>query len=311
MNSKTTAKDFFMHVAVIVLLYAGVVALLNILFSVINVAFPQVNQSFYYSPSISFPVATLIVVFPLFVYFSNLIRKSYVQDPSKKEYAVRKWLLYITLFIAGGVLAGDLITLIYFFLDGQELTTGFLLKVLSVLVVAGSVLGYFVDDLKDNLTKSRRNIWRLIAIVLVLGSIILGFVVLGTPQSQRQARYDNQRISDLQNIQWQIVNYWQQKERLPDRIGDLEDSISGFVLPSDPETDAPYEYIKTGNLNFELCAEFNRDSEEIKFGQPRIAHPEFGGKLDENWQHSAGRVCFERDIDPELHSIERVEVIKR
>src|SRR3989338_2777850 len=212
MNTKITAKDFFLHIAVIALLYAGTIALLNILFNVINVAFPQVTQYYYYdSASISLPVATLVVVFPLFLFLSNLLRKGYLEDPSRKDYPVRKWLVYITLFIAGGVLAGDLVFLIYYFLDGQELTTAFLLKILSVLVVAGAIFGYYLDDLKDRLTSGRRNIWRVVAAVLVIGSIVAGFSVLGTPATQRAYRYDSQKVSDLQNIQWQIVNYWQQK----------------------------------------------------------------------------------------------------
>src|SRR3989338_4317178 len=183
MNTKITAKDFFLHIAVIALLYAVTVALLNILFRVVNVAFPQVTSYGHYgSSSISLPVATLIVVFPLFLFLSNMIRKGYAADPSLKEYPVRKWLMYITIFIAGAVLAGDLVPLIYFFLDGQEMTTAFILKIFSVLVIAGAVLGYYVDDLKDRLTDTRRHVWMAVALVLVLGSIVVGFGVLGTPK---------------------------------------------------------------------------------------------------------------------------------
>ena len=303
MNTKTTAKDFFLHIAVIALLYAGTVALLNILFRVINVAFPQVSQYGYYgSNSISFPVATLIVVFPLFLFLANVLHKSYVSDPSKKEYAVRKWLIYITLFIAGGVLAGDLVTLIYYFLDGQELTTAFLLKILSVLVVAGAIFGYYLDDLKDRLTGSRRNIWRVVAIVLVVGSIIAGFSVLGTPQTQRKLRYDAQKVSDLQNIQWQIVNYWQQKGVLPTALQELEDPISGFTIPLDPQTDKLYEYKKTSTLSFNLCADFNKPL-ATGTSLTRMAYPEPMGKPGDTWQHESGRQCFERTIDPELYPV--------
>src|SRR3989344_1729942 len=195
---KITAKDFFLHIAVVALLYAGTIALLNILFRVINVVFPQVNQYNYYgSSSISLPVATLIVVFPLFLFLANVLRKGYVNEPSLKEYPVRKWLIYITLFIAGIVLAGDLVVLIYYFLDGQELTAAFLLKILSVLVVTGAIFGYYMDDLKDRLTGSRRNVWRVVAAALVVGSIVAGFSVLGTPARQRMLRYDSQKGSDL------------------------------------------------------------------------------------------------------------------
>src|SRR3989344_1697362 len=304
MNTKITAKDFFLHIAVIALLYTGTVALLNILFNVINAAFPQITQySYYATSSISLPVATLVVVFPLFLFLANLLRKGYAEDPSRKEYSVRKWLIYITIFIAGGVLAGDLVTLIYYFLDGQEMTTAFLLKILSVIVVAGCIFGYYLDDLKDRLTGTRRNIWRVVATVLVIGSIVSGFSVLGTPSSQRMLRYDSQKVSDLQSIQWQLVNYWQQKGTLPTTLVELQDPISGFIIPVDPQTKASYEYKKTGTLSFDLCAEFNKQAQIVNGSVARIAYPEPMGKLNESWQHEAGRQCFERTIDPELYPV--------
>jgi len=310
MTGKITAKDFFLHISVIALLYVGTVALLNILFRVINVAFPQVTQYGYYdSASISLPVATLIVVFPLFLFLANLLHKGYKEDPSRKEYPVRKWLIYITLFIAGAVLAGDLVTLIYFFLDGQEMTAAFLLKVLSVLLVIGAIFSYYLDDLKERLTDARRNMWRILAAILVIGSIVLGFSVLGTPQNQRMLRYDSQKVSDLQNIQWQIVNYWQQKGELPESLGEVEDPISGFMVPVDPQTNDPYGYERTDILSFNLCAEFNKESQIINGSMPRmpqIAYPEPMGKsgsIGDSWQHEAGHKCFSRTIDPELYPV--------
>lgn len=306
MNTKITAKDFFLHIAVIFLLYSGTVALLNILFNVINVAFPQVNQVGYYSStSISLPVATLIVVFPLFLFLVNVLHKSYQIDSSRKDYPVRKGLIYLTIFIAGGVLAGDLVTLIYFFLDGQDMTTAFLLKILSVLVVIGSVFGYYLDDLKDRLTGFRRNVWRGVAVVLVLGSIITGFSVLGSPQTQRMYRYDSQKVSDLQSIQWQIVNYWQQKGMIPVTLEQLQDPISGFTVPTDPQTKMSYEYKKTSALSFDLCAEFNKVSQSSTDTMARVVYPEPINKLTYSWLHETGRQCFSRSIDPQLYPIKK------
>lgn len=298
---KTTAKDFFLHIAKIALLYTGVIALLNLLFVIINVAFPQVNgyYGFYGQSSISFQVATLIVVFPIFLVLSNIIQKSYIETPEKKEYAVRKWLIYITLFVAGAVLAGDLITLIYYFLDGRELTAGFILKVVAFFVVAGSVFMYELDDLKERLTGNRRNIWKIVAVVLVLGSIILGFSVIGSPASQRKMRYDDQKVSDLQNIQYQIINYWQQKGILPTTLGDLEDSISGFTVPRDAQTKNPYGYEKSGNQSFKLCADFNLEKTS-ELGSSS-SYPSV--KNGESWDHEKGDQCFERNIDIDLYPV--------
>ena len=300
---KITAKDFFLHIAVVALLYAGTIALLNILFRVINSAFPQIGQYNYYgSSSISLPVATLIVVFPLFLFLANVLRKGYAADPSLKDYAVRKWLIYITLFLVGAVLAGDLVVLIYYFLDGRELSTAFLLKILSILVVTGSIFGYYLDDLKDRLTGSRRTLWRVLALILVVGSIFAGFSVLGTPASQRMLRYDSQKISDLQSIQWQLVNYWQQKGALPASLEALEDPISGFSIPLDPQTNLPYVYKKTGNMAFDLCAEFNKPLEARNLSKGETYPAPMGGFSD-NWSHDVGEKCFSRSIDPELYPV--------
>ena len=46
----------------------------------------------------------------------------------------------------------DLITILYYFIDGQELTTGFVLKVLVLFVVASSIFVYFISDLRGKLT---------------------------------------------------------------------------------------------------------------------------------------------------------------
>lgn len=303
MNNKTNAKDFFLHIASTVLLYSGTIAILNILFRAINTAFPQIDQYYgYYEPSISLPVATLIIVFPLFLIIANIIRKGFEVEPEKKEYFVRKWLIYVNLFVAGGILAGNLITLLYYFLDGRELTTGFLLKVLSVLVVIGAIFGYYIDDLKSRVVGVRWTVWRLVAGVLVVGSIVVGFMVIGTPQSQRMERYDADKISDLESIQWQVVNYWQQKEALPTTLADLADPISSFYVPTDRQTGEPYGYEVTGPLSFKLCANFNtvslgaRSSAEY---QDKLTYP--AGPRGENWEHTSGAHCFDRTIDPDIY----------
>lgn len=302
MDTKSSAKDFFIHIATTILLFVGTVALLNLLFRVINAALPQVEGYGYFFSSISLPVATLIVVFPLFLFLTNLLRRSYGEAPERKNYAVRKWLIYITLFLAGAALAADLVTLIYYFLDGRDLTGAFLLKVLSVLVVAGAVFGYHLDALKDRLIGSRKTFWQATALILVLGSIVLGFGILGTPENQRSLRYDAERVSDLQNIQWQIVNFWQQKGLLPETLSDLEDPISGFALPQDPESGEVYEYLKTGETSFDLCTVFNKPFMTREMETTRT-YP--GIESGSNWQHGEGKTCFSRSIDIDLYPIRK------
>jgi len=137
MDNKTSAKDFFLHLGAIVGLYTVAVSFINLLFKIINKAFPEVGANIYVwggGSEISLPIATLIVFFPIFVILSRLVHKIYIENPAKKDLAIRKWLTYITLFVAGIALAGDLVTVLYKFLDGQDLTAAFMLKALAVLL---------------------------------------------------------------------------------------------------------------------------------------------------------------------------------
>jgi hypothetical protein len=70
MESKVSAKDFFIHLGAMAALYTTAIAFINLLFSVINRLYPEIGG--YYSPQISFPIATLIIIFPLFILLSWL-----------------------------------------------------------------------------------------------------------------------------------------------------------------------------------------------------------------------------------------------
>jgi hypothetical protein len=297
---KTSAKDFFIHLASMVALYWATGSLIALLYTVIDAVHPPI----YYggSGSIAWPVASLIVIFPLFILFSWLLQKDYAASPEKMQLGVRKWLTYITLFVSGAILAGSLISVIYKFLDGQELTTGFLLKVLSWLVVAGLVFGYYLQTIRDKVGASQRKSWLILAVVLVLGSIVAGFSIIGSPKTQRLTNYDNQKVSDLLNIQSQVVQYWQQKQTLPENLDALRDPLSSvYGIPMDPQSGASYTYKKTAAMSFEICADFNLEStpqgEKVRMSNAMY----YVGVGNENWMHGVGNHCFERTVDPQRY----------
>ena len=304
---KMSALDFFLHLGVIVVLYVMVGFLLNLVFTVINVAYPQVATNYYYyQPSISFPVAALIVLFPLFVLLSWLVYRSYDVDIAKKHLSVRKWLTYLTLFLTGGVIAGDLITVIYYYLDGQELSVSFMLKALTLLLVSLVIFSYYLRDLQSKISSAQRKIWTIIAAVMILLSIIAGFWVIGSPRNQRLMRYDAQKVSDLQNIQSQILSYWQMKGILPVTLDALRDSTTYFSIPLDSQTGKQYEYSTDGKQSFRMCATFNLKSANENTA-PRVSNAMYYvGMENENWKHDVGYTCFSRTVDPE-----RYPVIKR
>ena len=303
MENKASAKDFFLHLGVIATLYAIVISFLNLLFRIINKAFPEVAQNIYAwgaGSEISLPVATLIIVFPIFAILSYLAYKTYTETLDKKEPWIRKWLVYITLFVTGIVLVGDLVMVLYKFLDGQDLTSAFLLKALAVLVTAGCVFGFYLQDTREKISSKVRKMWLIGVGIVILISIILGFSILGSPQTQRLIRYDNQKITDLQNIQWQVISYWQMNGTIPTNLKELE-KTQQYILPTDPQSKTDYEYKKTGEMTFELCSDFSSENmtNQNNMAVAPVNYPVKGSIIqNENWNHKSGRQCFQRVIDP-------------
>lgn len=301
---RTSAADFFLHLGVVVALYVQVISFLNLVFDLITYAFP--NQPLSYgiaTESITIPVASLIIVVPLYLFLTRLLNRSYDHNPEKKQLWVRKWLIYLTLFIAGLAIATDLIVLVFKFINGDIITVGFLLKVLSVFLVLAAVFSYYLADIRDKIDRSKNKTYALAVGVAVLLVIGLGFFIIGSPAKQRMLKIDQQKVYHLQNIQNEIVSYWQAKQKLPARLEDVEDSLAYFTLPLDPETQVNYEYNVVGPLSFELCATFNLplEGEEKSKGAPRPAYIDYPDQFGGSFQHEAGRVCFTRTIDPDRY----------
>ncbi|MEK7109342.1 MAG: DUF5671 domain-containing protein [Patescibacteria group bacterium] len=308
---KATPKDFFLWAGAMVALYAGVFSFVGLLFDYINYVFPDTAlQNYYYGNpyqgSISYEMASLIVLAPVLLILMRVIRAAIQKDPSRREIWVRRWALFLTLFVAGATIVIDLIVLINTFLQGEDLSVRFLLKVAVVLLVAAAGFMHFTADLWgywERKPQYARMVSWAVALLVVL-TILSGFLIIGSPQSQRAYRIDEQRVGDLTQIQSQIVySYYQPKQKLPASLDALSDPISGWVLPKDPESGAAYEYRATGTLSFELCATFTHESRSVQQGglTPRPATVYMGGMKGDNWQHGAGRTCFERVIDPQLY----------
>jgi hypothetical protein len=299
--SKSTPRDVFMHLLAIVLLYIGIFGLIALLWKYVDVLRPDQLDTYYgYSNASAVmknSIASLLVVWPVFMLVNWLIKKEEKKEIGKRDIKVKKWLLYLTLFIASLTMIIDLIMLINNFLDGS-LTLNFFLKVLVVLLIAGAVFGYYLWDLKQE-SDTHTNLpklfgWISSGIIFVI--IVAGFFIMGSPSEQRAKRFDEQRVQSLQSLQYEVINYWQAKKVLPAKLSDLNNSVTGFSEPLDPQSQTSFEYEIKSDLVFSLCANFASNGADIKNGSV----PAVNG-YQENWQHSAGRVCFERTIDPDFY----------
>lgn len=308
---KTTAKDFFLWAGAMVAFYWSAIAFIFLIFNYIDYAFPNALSYYYVDPyqsGISFEMASIIVLLPIYLLLMRFIRKDIAQDSSRGEIWVRRWLLILTLFIAGITIAIDIITLLTTFLNGEALTVAFLLKVLVIFLIAATVFMHFIADLKGywTLFPQRRNYVVIAVGILAVVTIISGFFIVGTPQQARLYRFDDQKVNDLTNIQWQVTNYFQAKQKLPMAITDVYSSLDNNTIPVDAQTGEQYIYSYKGNLSFQLCATFNAESRESQaqsYDTRKVMPTPVGIKrgVQDNWAHSAGEVCFNRTIDPDFY----------
>jgi membrane protein YqaA with SNARE-associated domain len=145
-----SARDAFLYLLSFGTLAVWTLGLGSLFFTLIDIRYadPVFQNSFVNArDSLSGSMASLIVGFPVYLITMRILLRDLAKKPDKAESDVRKWLTYIALLISAGTVVGDLVTFVNYFLRGQ-FTTPFLLKVLTVLVIAGAVFWYYLAPLE-------------------------------------------------------------------------------------------------------------------------------------------------------------------
>lgn len=149
-----SARDAFVYLVLFTTLYISAYHFGRLLFSLIDRAFPDPAEQYsMLGDSMRWSVASILIAFPLFLAMSSRIARSLREQPVKRLSAVRRWLTYLTLFLAAVILIGDLITLVYQVLGGS-LTARFVLKVLVVGAISTAIFGYYLWDLRRDEAES-------------------------------------------------------------------------------------------------------------------------------------------------------------
>jgi len=125
-----------------------------------------------------------------------------------------------------------------------------------------------------------------IASTVVVGSIVAGVILVGSPERGRLQRLDGRRVEDLSAIVDAMDGFWERNDRLPASLAELTEDPRVRVSTLDPGSGDQYEYRLGGEGAYELCATFDFES------------PAREPRAQENfWTHSAGRQCFELRVD--------------
>jgi hypothetical protein len=137
-------------------------------------------------------------------------------------------------------------------------------------------------------------------------------------------RNDEQRVMDLQNLQSQIISWYQSHGTLPESLATLK-QVSYAMEPRDPEylKGATYRYrvIDIKDHRYQLCGTFATSSQDplvirkdratagsgyypVTMSARMVDAP--GGEvsttsLENPWHHPAGDFCFSQTIDTHLY----------
>src|SRR3989344_484611 len=125
-QSKLNIGFFFLCLGVLITLITSVVSFLNLVFETLNKRFPDVlNASYQYGystyeyESIRMSLATLIIIFPVFIIVSYFWKKFSKTGLGHIDEIFRKWVMYIILFLSALITTIDLVTLVRYFISGE------------------------------------------------------------------------------------------------------------------------------------------------------------------------------------------------
>lgn len=151
-RASLSAREAFAYLVLFSTLYFFAWNLGSLLFQLIEHLLPDPAdadwQRLRLDGGIRWAISALVIAFPVFAFVARRVSLDVDRHPIKRLSPVRRWLTYLTLFVAAIVLIGDLTALVYNLLGG-DLSLRFVLKVAVVAAIAGTVFGYYLWDLRQ------------------------------------------------------------------------------------------------------------------------------------------------------------------
>lgn len=299
-----TAKHFVLQLGSLISLYLSLAFFLVLTFGFINLCFPDALDGVWQiesaASSIRIGFAMVVVFFPTYLTLTRMVNKNRRASDDNHYLGLTKWLIYLSLLAGGLVLLGDLVAVIMGFLEG-ELTSRFLLKALAVFVVTGAAFFYYIKDAQGFwLTRQTQSLaYGAVAAVLIGTVLASALAYIPSPTTVREMKADNEIMYALQNIHWQVQEYYQENEALPETV---DDAYGEFDRLPDTSELADYTYTVDSETEYKLCTTFNHDSNELDnyyrpmpsmMAEDRI----YWG--NNNWDYKSGDWCFEREVEVE------------
>lgn len=291
--------EIFVNLLSFILLGVVATGIGNLYFGIINKYVPD-PLNFFNAAPIHYAIAALIIAFPIYFWAEIFWFKKFSKNPGKTESKISKWLTYIILLIATGTIIGDLIAVIFNYLQG-ELSLRFFLKALTILSIAGIGFWFYLLERKKIQYKKQvsslyfRLIAGLVILVVVIG-IIFGFLAAGTPQKARLQRLDLETANNLSQISYAINDFANSQNKLPVTISQLKNNptYANYFYGITDQKLPGYEYKIIDKTHYRLCGTFNLANSDVNTVP-----------VGSIWQqHEAGKVC--KTLTSNLSDIKRL-----
>jgi Domain of unknown function (DUF5671) len=292
-----SSRDAFLYLLSFSTLATWSSALGSMLFRFIDRWFPDpVAQSYTWNlrNEVTWQMASIGVAFPIFLIVVRAILREAQKNPERLQSGVRKWLTYIALLLTSGAMICDLIWFLDYFLNG-ELTSRFVLKALTVMVICGAIFVYYLGSLhwdrNTDVRQAKRRTFKfgVASTAAVAAAFCVGLGVAGTPSEQRQFEADQKRVQHLKTIA-NSIHFWHERAQtdktmtpLPARLSDVDGRMLNRSYILDPETQRPYVYRPKSGTTYQLCATFSTATETDQY------------RLNPFWDHGKGESCFSLD----------------
>jgi len=295
--SNHNAKYSFYYLLSLVALIFSAISLGLILFGVIDKSVADAFVQDYYrnlDGQFKFAISALLIASPIYYLSVSLINKGLKREELSMESPLRRWLTYLIIFVNALIILGVFIGIFYNFLSGA-LTARFLLKLLSVLLIASVIFSYYFYDIRRKVIEGKDKLNRYFGIIsgiLVILVFISAWFFVEMPADARAKRLDQNLMNHIYQIENAVNNYYALYNRLPLDLEELQADREIYLEKrylSDPETSRLIEYRIEEDNGFSLCAEFRRDSEE--FNNDR---PVYGRGSDKSYR--AGYSCIEGEL---------------
>ena len=146
---------------------------------------------------------------------------------------------------------------------------------------------------------SRERLFASVASTAVAATIVIGFVIIGSPSTERARRQDQRRVSDLQSLSYSIDNYYVTRGSLPKDLAALY-ADSALTPVKGPDGMSSYRYEPGPDAAYRLCTRFERRPDAMteakdRYYAPVPTVPSIAPGLPEyrTWEHPTDSHCFD------------------